>query len=81
MRNKDSFGNTALHMAVIYDQREVMDWICELPAGTKGLEDFNCNGYSPLTLAVTLGKVDLFDHICRKHLSQMIWIYGKVRLL
>jgi hypothetical protein len=78
LRNKDSYGNTALHMAVIYEHKEVIDWICGMPLGKEGLQDYNCSGYSPFTLAVKLKKKDLVDHILNIHMSSVIWSYGNV---
>ena len=75
---QDFFGNTALHMAVYYNREDVIDWICQLPTGKYCLEVPSGNGYTPLTLAVKLGKVQLFNDIILKHLSSLTWRYGKV---
>ena len=74
----DSFGNTAMHLAVMYGRREVVDWLLTKEAARESLESLNHEGLTPLTLAARLGRVDIFDHILIEHMSVFVWKYGKV---
>ena len=76
----DSFGNTAMHMAVINNRPAVIDWLMTLDEGRPSLEMLNHEGFTPLTLAARHGHVEVFDHILYKHMSQMSWTYGQVRI-
>ena len=77
----DSFGNTAMHMAVIHGQTKVIDWLMKLKEGKEGMELFNHEGFTPLTLAARYGKVDVFHHILYQHMSTTAWVYGQVMLI
>ena len=74
----DTFGNTAMHMAVMYEKKDVIDWLMGHEAAKQSLETLNNEGLTPLTLAARLGRVDVFNHIVHKHLSVVVWRYGKV---
>jgi ankyrin repeat protein len=74
----DFFGNTALHMAVFHRRKEVIDWLMTNEDATASLEILNFDGFTPLTYAVRLGYVDIFNHILFKYLSRTGWTYGKV---
>ncbi len=81
----DSFGNTALHMAVFHDRADVLVWMMselELATNTpnreSSLEVCNVDGFTPFTLAVKLGNIKLFDLMVQKHMSKIIWSYGTV---
>ena len=76
----DSFGNTAMHMAVINNRPAVIDWLMTLDEGRPSLEMLNHEGFTPLTLAARHGHVEVFDHILYKHMSEMSWTYGQVRI-
>jgi ankyrin repeat protein len=75
----DSFGNTAMHMAVTYRRVEVVDWLMRTGQGQQSLWMLNFDGLSPLTLAARLGHVDVFRHVLYKHMSKILWECGKVR--
>jgi ankyrin repeat protein len=82
----DSFGNTALHMAVLHNRSDVVVWMMsELDIVTNetkfqsSLEVCNEDGFTPFTLAVKTGNVKLFDLMVQKHMSTVIWSYGSVR--
>ena len=77
----DSFGNTAMHMAVMYEKKDVIDWLMGQESAKQSLEILNHEGLTPLTLAARLGHVDIFNHILREHLSVVVWRYGKVVFL
>ena len=77
----DSFGNTAMHMAVMYNQKHVIDWLMKLDEGKDSMALLNLEGFTPLTLAARLGKVEVFHHILYEHMSQTAWTYGKVSSL
>ena len=74
----DSFGNTAMHMAVMYNQKHVIDWLMKLDEGKYSMELINHEGFTPLTLAARHGKVEVFHHILYQHMSETAWTYGKV---
>jgi len=66
--------NTALHMSVIHDQLDAYDLLISLGANT---EMMNEDGFSPLVLAVALGKVSTFQHIYRSR-RKVEWKYGPI---
>ena len=74
----DSFGNTAMHMAVMHSQKHVIDWLMKLDEGKDSMELINHEGFTPLTLAARHGKVEVFHHILYQHMSETAWTYGKV---
>jgi hypothetical protein len=77
----DSFGNTAMHMAVMHEKKDVIDWLMKIDDGKPGkdsLEMLNHEGFTPFTLAARYGKVEIFHHILYQHMSDTDWTYGKV---
>jgi hypothetical protein len=74
----DSFGNTAMHMAVIHNQKQVIDWLMKIDEGRDSMELLNHEGFTPLTLAARYGQVEVFHHILYQHMSETAWTYGKV---
>jgi hypothetical protein len=74
----DHFGNTAMHMAVLHNQLLVIDWLMTVDGGKDSLEMLNHEGFTPLTLAARYGKVEVFNHILYRHMSETAWTYGKV---
>jgi hypothetical protein len=77
----DTFGNTAMHMAVIHCRKEVVDWLMTIKEGRDSLNVLNFDGFTPLTLAARHGYVDMFHHILYTHMSKVAWKYGKVPAL
>jgi ankyrin repeat protein len=75
----DTFGNTAMHMAVLYRRTEVVDWLMTVKEGRDNLNILNFDGFTPLTLAARHGFVEIFHHILYTHMSKVAWKYGKVR--
>ncbi len=75
----DTFGNTAMHMAVFHRRKEVVDWLMTTKEGRDNLNILNFDGFTPLTLAARHGYVDIFHHILYTHMSKVAWKYGKVR--
>ena len=75
----DTFGNTAMHMAVMHEKKDVIDWLMGQESAKQSLETLNNEGLTPLTLAARLGRVGVYNHILREHLSVVVWKYGKVR--
>ncbi len=71
---QDSFGNTALHMAVWHGQEEAFDWIMA-NGGSESLETLSSYGLTPFTLAAYEGQAKMFKFILKKHLSMMLWKY------
>ncbi|XP_033116473.1 transient receptor potential cation channel subfamily V member 5-like, partial [Anneissia japonica] len=71
---QDSNGNTAMHMAVIHNQMEILTTAYEL-GGDLVIQ--NKRGFSCLSLAAYLVRRELFEHIL--HLEREVeWRYGKV---
>ena len=56
IRNQDSYGNTALHMAVLYKKLEIIDWMLSKVGSKMLLSILNDDGFTPLTLAARSGK-------------------------
>jgi hypothetical protein len=75
----DMFGNTALHMAVMYRRKEVVDWIMSTKEGKDSLNALNLDGFTPLTLSARHGFTDMFQHLLFTHMSKIAWEYGKVK--
>ena len=76
----DAFGNTALHMAVLHRRRDMVDWLLGKPEGRACLELLNGDGLTPLTMAARHGDARLFHHMLYGHLSEVVWVCGKVAL-
>ena len=74
----DSFGNTAMHMAVMYGRKDVVDWLMGRPEGRESLEMLNFEGFTPLTLAARRGNLRLYQHMLYEYLSEVVWVFGKV---
>eukprot|EP00291_Cryptomonas_curvata_P027624 CAMPEP_0172206554 /NCGR_PEP_ID=MMETSP1050-20130122/33289_1 /TAXON_ID=233186 /ORGANISM="Cryptomonas curvata, Strain CCAP979/52" /LENGTH=992 /DNA_ID=CAMNT_0012885663 /DNA_START=339 /DNA_END=3313 /DNA_ORIENTATION=- len=77
----DKFGNTALHMAVWHQRKDVIDWLISKPGGEDSLTFVNHDSFTPLTLAARHGHVSIFHHILYKHMGRIAWVYGKVRMI
>jgi ankyrin repeat protein len=75
---EDSFGNTALHMAVLHQHQNVVDWLMTIQEGKSCLEKPNQDGLTPLTLAARNGYVEMYHHLLDKHLSRVAWVFGEV---
>eukprot|EP00798_Chlamydomonas_sp_ICE-L_P026129 gene26129-11847_t len=73
--DKDASGNTALHMCVHHDQIDMFDHLVEYC----GASEHVCNnrGQTPLLLAASLGKQEIFQHIYNKR-RKVAWAYGPV---
>ncbi|KAK6183600.1 hypothetical protein SNE40_011048 [Patella caerulea] len=77
--NKDEFGNTVLHMAVIYNQPKIFrhavkHWF------KKAAEFKNEAGLTPLTLASKLGRPEIFQEMLEIS-STRKWKYGNISCL
>ena len=75
---QDTWGNTSLHMAVLYNQEEVVDWIVH-HAGVRALTILNDDGFTPLTLTARMGLVSVF-HRLLNHCRETAWKYGDVQM-
>lgn len=73
---QDSEGNTAMHMAVMHDKKETLGWLLE-HGGFRSMEIVNAEGFTPLTMAVRLGRTKLF-HFLLQHTREQIWQFGPV---
>ncbi|XP_048774113.2 transient receptor potential cation channel subfamily V member 5-like isoform X7 [Ostrea edulis] len=78
---QDTNGNTVMHMLVIHDRKEnefdgedMFNLLLELGAR---LDIKNRQGLTPLTLAATLTRKEMYEHILEK-IRQVCWIYGNV---
>ena len=74
----DSFGNTAVHMAVKHRQLAALDWLVSVEEGRLCLDMANHEGLTPLTLAARYGLVEIYKHILYRHLSRVAWVFGQV---
>jgi len=83
----DKHGNSALHLAVVHDLKDMYDFCCEeAEECEKELDpnEFvplrfkrNVEGLSPLALAAAMGNKDMFEHILKKN-TLKAWTYGPV---
>lgn len=55
-------GNTALHMCVYHDQTEMYDHLVEFCGASEHVK--NNRGQTPMLLAASLGKVEMFQVRC-----------------
>jgi hypothetical protein len=76
----DSLGNTALHVAVWHRRKDIIDWILSMPEGSHSLSMLNHEAFTPLTLAVRRGDLEIFHHILYKYMGKTL-LYGKVLLV
>eukprot|EP01065_Artemidia_motanka_P000213 TRINITY_DN1008_c0_g1_i2.p1 TRINITY_DN1008_c0_g1~~TRINITY_DN1008_c0_g1_i2.p1 ORF type:complete len:1374 (+),score=412.60 TRINITY_DN1008_c0_g1_i2:269-4390(+) len=91
LRAQDSFGNTALHIAVLHRRTEMWDWIMSrLRSATSDMDPCEAEeeirrathirgaqGLTPLGLATVLGHKDTFAH-CLADMQKTEWQFGKV---
>eukprot|EP00201_Polytomella_parva_P020198 CAMPEP_0175043104 /NCGR_PEP_ID=MMETSP0052_2-20121109/2973_1 /TAXON_ID=51329 ORGANISM="Polytomella parva, Strain SAG 63-3" /NCGR_SAMPLE_ID=MMETSP0052_2 /ASSEMBLY_ACC=CAM_ASM_000194 /LENGTH=456 /DNA_ID=CAMNT_0016306069 /DNA_START=224 /DNA_END=1591 /DNA_ORIENTATION=- len=73
--DKDSNGNTALHMCVLHDQMEMYDHLLECCGASELVE--NSHSQTPLMLAAARGKLEMFQHIISRR-RRIAWAYGPV---
>ena len=79
MNRCDARGNTALHLAVMHQKKNVIDWL--LQNGAKpSLRTLNQDHLTPLTLAVRMGNAEVFQHIV-SNLEINVWTMGSARML
>lgn len=74
--DRDSGGNTALHMAVIHDQPDMYDFLVDICGGDP--RAVNHTGLTPLVLAAQLGRLDMFRHITARR-RRTFYSFGRVR--
>jgi len=74
---QDSFGNSAMHMAVFHRRKEVFDWLMKND-GKDSLEELNQDGLTPFTLAARLGHIDIWRHILQTSMTETVWKFGNV---
>ena len=72
----DSFHNTAQHFAVIHALPRMYSYVSEM-LGRDWRPQKNVHGLSPMTLAVNLNKVNMFQHICAVQ-QRVVWNFGPV---
>ena len=70
---QDEHGNTALHMAVLYEKKEVVEWLLDNGA-TPSLTLMNKSHRTPLTLALRCPSV--FNAILARGFRETVWQYG-----
>ncbi|XP_062582287.1 transient receptor potential cation channel subfamily V member 5-like isoform X4 [Saccostrea cucullata] len=84
---QDTNGNTVMHMLVIHDRKyaskkieldnspaDMFNLLLDLGAR---LDIKNRQGLTPLTLAATLTRKEMYEHILER-IRQVCWIYGNV---
>uniref|UniRef100_A0A915Q646 ANK_REP_REGION domain-containing protein n=1 Tax=Setaria digitata TaxID=48799 RepID=A0A915Q646_9BILA len=69
---KDTNGNTVLHLAVIHEQPEMLKLCYDTGANLKIM---NKRNLTPLTLAAHLAKKEMFEQILKLE-ADVIWMYG-----
>ncbi|XP_038045399.1 transient receptor potential cation channel subfamily V member 6-like isoform X1 [Patiria miniata] len=74
INTQDTNGNTVLHMMVLQDKKDMFTLAYEL-GGDCTIK--NKQGYTPLSLAAKLHRIDLFEHILFLE-RQLSWKYGSV---
>ena len=79
LNRSDAFGNTALHMAVMYKQSRVVDWLLD-HGGKPSMRAMNEDGLTPLTLAVRNGDPDMFQHLISRMRVQT-WEIGSSKMI
>jgi len=70
---QDTHGNTALHMAVLFEKRDVVEWLLENGA-LPSLTLMNASFRTPLTLALHCPTV--FNAILANGFRETVWQYG-----
>ena len=58
---QDSYGNTALHMAVLHRQTWMYDWLCK--EADADIMKMNVLGLTALSLAAQCNKANMFQHV------------------
>ncbi|XP_074641501.1 transient receptor potential cation channel subfamily V member 5-like isoform X2 [Tubulanus polymorphus] len=71
---QDMNGNTALHMSVIYNRKDMFDLLHDLGGS---LTIRNRLGMTPLSLAAHMGKLEIYRHIIDTT-RRIQWNYGSV---
>jgi hypothetical protein len=75
--DKDALGNTALHMCVYHDQKDMYDFLIDYCGASEKVR--NHAGLTPLVLAATLPKEEMFQHIYSRR-RKAFYAFGKVRM-
>lgn len=73
--DRDTYGNSALHMAVIHEQQEMYDFLVDMCGASVNVS--NHAGLTPLVLAAQLGKMDMFKHITSRR-RRTFYSFGRV---
>ncbi|XP_050407567.1 transient receptor potential cation channel subfamily V member 6 [Patella vulgata] len=73
--NKDDFGNTVLHMAVIHNQSKI--YRHAVKNFQNAVESKNKAGLTPLTLASKLGRPEIFQEMLEISSTQK-WKFGNI---
>eukprot|EP01064_Diplonema_japonicum_P020468 TRINITY_DN2992_c0_g2_i2.p1 TRINITY_DN2992_c0_g2~~TRINITY_DN2992_c0_g2_i2.p1 ORF type:complete len:917 (+),score=177.61 TRINITY_DN2992_c0_g2_i2:57-2807(+) len=86
LRNCDSFGNTALHIAAVHRRTALFDWLLVKLETTLSIDrmtvlnELGASGLTPLGLAAVLAHVDngaMFDFVLSR-MSRVEWVFGRV---
>lgn len=76
VKDKDTQGNTALHLSVVHGRLEMYDFLVDVLKASEG--EYNKQGMTPLMLAAQTGDREMFQHIYTKRVA-VAWKYGKIR--
>lgn len=71
---RDSYGNTVMHLLVVHDAVDMFAYI-QTRGGNMRIR--NMDGLTPFTLSAKLGRKDLFVHQLEAK-KQMVWSYATV---
>ncbi|KAL6745893.1 ankyrin repeat-containing domain protein, partial [Haematococcus lacustris] len=74
-QDKDTLGNTALHLCVYHDQIEMYEHLVEYCGASEHVR--NNRGQTPLLMAASLGRLSMFQHIYNRR-RKVAWAYGPV---
>eukprot|EP01063_Lacrimia_lanifica_P021975 TRINITY_DN29686_c0_g1_i1.p1 TRINITY_DN29686_c0_g1~~TRINITY_DN29686_c0_g1_i1.p1 ORF type:complete len:993 (+),score=330.94 TRINITY_DN29686_c0_g1_i1:66-3044(+) len=86
LTRRDSYGNTALHIAALHRRRELLDWLLERMESKlqiskqDSLNLHGAQGLTPLGLSAVLAHNDdgkTFDFILER-MSRIEWVFGRV---
>ncbi|EGD76188.1 hypothetical protein PTSG_00895 [Salpingoeca rosetta] len=76
----DSYGNTALHLCVVYEDQAMYDLVASRDQAFEGKLRVarNNDGLTPLKLAASLASATMFKHILHRN-RELNWAFGPIK--
>ncbi|CAE8705565.1 unnamed protein product [Polarella glacialis] len=74
-RLQDTYGNTALHMAVLHRRKWEFDWLIQ--HAEADVRQKNILGFTAVSLAALCDNADMFGHVVSS-LARVKWKFGRV---